>query len=99
MAKLNKIRVKYLISFMVVLAGALCILGLTQHHVADAGHSPQQELEAVWERVRRAGSYHFDADVFQTTIPLPKVTNIGRQSRQDAYYLIFDQTEAVSIRT
>ncbi|RIK42794.1 MAG: hypothetical protein DCC55_07765 [Chloroflexi bacterium] len=40
-------------------------------------------VTAAWEKARAAGSYHFSSDVTQMTIPVAKVTNVGRQSRTD----------------
>jgi len=44
-------------------------------------------IRDAWERARRAGAYHFSADIVQTAIPLPTVTNVGRQSRQDSLHV------------
>lgn len=44
-------------------------------------------MRAAWQRARQAGAYRFAADILQTTIPLPRVTNAGRQSQQDALYV------------
>ncbi|MGD9100839.1 MAG: hypothetical protein PVF45_10205, partial [Anaerolineae bacterium] len=40
-------------------------------------------VQAAWERAQQAGAYDFGADITQTTLPLPTVTNIGRTSLQD----------------
>ena len=40
-------------------------------------------VQAAWERAQQAGSYDFGADITQTTLPLPTVTNIGRTSLQE----------------
>ncbi len=45
------------------------------------------DIQAVWGRVRQAGAYHFAVDILQTTTPLPSVTNVGRQSRQEALHI------------
>jgi len=44
-------------------------------------------VKAAWERAREAGSYRYTADVVQTTISLPTVTNVGRTSMQDALHI------------
>ena len=49
-----------------------------------ASSDGQDGIQAAWQRAREAGSYHFAADVVQTTVPLPTVTNVGRQSKRDA---------------
>lgn len=41
-------------------------------------------VATAWERAREAGSYRFAADIVQTAMPVTSVTNVGRQSRQDA---------------
>jgi hypothetical protein len=49
-----------------------------------ASSDEQDSIKAAWQRAREAGSYRFAADVVQTTVPLPTVTNVGRQSKRDA---------------
>ncbi|MEZ4869224.1 MAG: RICIN domain-containing protein [Caldilineaceae bacterium] len=70
---------------VVILVGAL-LLGLT---VAPplAIASPPDPITAAWEQVRAAGSYQFDADVTQLTVPVAKVTNVGRTSRTEQLHL------------
>jgi hypothetical protein len=63
----------------------LCMLALTPFvYPALATSADQDVLQAAWEKARQAGAYHFSADILQTMTPLPQVTNVGRQSRQDA---------------
>jgi hypothetical protein len=45
------------------------------------------ELQTVWQRAREVGAYEFTADIVQRTIPLPSVTNVGQQSRENAVRL------------
>ena len=44
-------------------------------------------LKVVWDAVRRSGTYRFTADVRQRMLPVPSVTTVGRQSREDALYM------------
>lgn len=44
-------------------------------------------IAAALERARERGSYRFDGDVTQVTLPSATVTNIGRASRTDAFHL------------
>ena len=43
----------------------------------------RQAVEAAWSRVKESGSYAFDADILQHTIPTATITNAGRRSRQE----------------
>ncbi len=38
-------------------------------------------LKAAWQRARDAGSYQFDGDVTQVTLPTARITNVGRGSK------------------
>ncbi len=68
-----------------LLWGILGVLILaTLIYPAIASSDEQGSIEAAWQRAREAGSYRFAADVVQTTVPLPTVTNVGRQSKRDA---------------
>jgi hypothetical protein len=40
-------------------------------------------IAAAWEKARAAGSYHFESNVTQMTIPVAKVTNVGRMGRTE----------------
>ena len=66
----------------------LCALAmvLVLHPTTTFSAAPPGIRDA-WERARRAGAYHFSADIVQTAIPLPTVTNVGRQSRQDSLHV------------
>src|SRR5262249_31780878 len=44
-------------------------------------------VSAAWARARAAGSYYFDSNVTQVTIPSPKVSNVGRSSRTAQLHL------------
>jgi hypothetical protein len=66
----------------------LCVLALTLFVSPVLTTSADQNpLQAAWEKARQSGAYHFSADILQTLTPLPKVTNVGRQSRQDELHL------------
>ncbi len=65
-----------------LLAGGLSALWL-QPQTTDA----QTDVKAAWDNARAAGSYHFSADIKQTTIPLTTAQNIGQQSKQQTAHL------------
>ena len=68
-----------------LLWGILGVLFLaTLIYPTIASSDGQDGIGAAWQRAREAGSYRFAADVVQTTVPLPTVTNVGRQSKRDA---------------
>ncbi|HEX8681814.1 MAG TPA: hypothetical protein VF707_05835, partial [Ardenticatenaceae bacterium] len=73
-----------LLALMALLAVAAFLL---LRHSAILPSQANDEVADAWERARAAGSYEFAADVVQRTIPLPSVTNVGRQSRQDTLRL------------
>jgi hypothetical protein len=54
---------------------------------APVASSPEREVQAVWERVRQSGAYHFTADIHQTTVPRPTISNVGRQGKQETLHL------------
>jgi hypothetical protein len=67
---------------------ALCVLAMSLSiYPLTVSSAPQRGLQAVWERARQAGSYHFEADVAQTTTPLPTVSNVGRQTKRDRLHI------------
>jgi len=47
----------------------------------------EREVQAAWRRAQQAGTYHFATDILQTTYPAPRVTNVGRSSRQDTLHI------------
>lgn len=55
-------------------------------------------VATAWEKARAAGSYTFDSDITQTTVPTTKLTNIGRTSRSEQLYLT-GQTDLRANRT
>ncbi|MCE7981159.1 MAG: hypothetical protein DYG89_08210, partial [Caldilinea sp. CFX5] len=70
---------------VVILMGALLLGRTVMPQIASA--SPPDPITAAWTQARAAGSYHFDADVTQLTVPVAKVTNVGRTSRSEALHL------------
>jgi hypothetical protein len=44
-------------------------------------------ITAAWEKARAAGSYQFDSNVQQITIPAATVMNVGRSSRSQQLHL------------
>src|SRR5262245_19173708 len=49
--------------------------------------SATERLRGVWDRAKASGSYHFSADILQTSAPLATVGNVGRQSKQDRLHV------------
>lgn len=54
---------------------------------AAAVGSSTNPVTAAWEKARAAGSYHFDSNVLQVTIPKATVLNVGRSSRTEQFHL------------
>ncbi|MFN8446941.1 MAG: LamG-like jellyroll fold domain-containing protein [Caldilineaceae bacterium] len=69
---------------LLLLAGASAVLFFL---VPTAYASPADPVSAAWEKARNAGSYHFTSDVTQLTVPVAKVTNIGRSSHSEQLHL------------
>lgn len=75
-----------------VLFGLLCTLTLALYAYPSVTTSAQErdDVAAVtqaWERARATGSYRYVADIIQTTIPRPTITNVGRTSSQDELHI------------
>ncbi|MFN8489011.1 MAG: LamG-like jellyroll fold domain-containing protein [Caldilineaceae bacterium] len=51
------------------------------------GATPTDPVTAAWSKARAAGSYHFQSDVTQMTVPVAKVTNVGRTSQTQTLHL------------
>ncbi len=76
---------RFLTYLAAILAGGLLLsLIAWPRLVAAEGPDP---VAAAWAAARAAGSYHFDSDVTQITIPSPTVTNIGRSSQTQTLHL------------
>ncbi|MBP8294220.1 MAG: hypothetical protein KAX65_15695, partial [Caldilineaceae bacterium] len=76
---------RFLTYLAAILAGGLLLsLIAWPRLVAAQGPDP---VAAAWAAARAAGSYHFDSDVTQITIPSPTVTNIGRSSQTQTLHL------------
>src|SRR3954452_25576294 len=72
--------------YVLAVLAALMLVGIAVGPRLLAAVNPNPVI-AAWEKARAAGSYHFDGDVTQVTIPTLKVTNIGRSSRTQAIHL------------
>ena len=64
------------IAGVVVLRGAL-----PQLDNPRASLAAEEQLKAAWQRAREAGSYQFNGDVTQVTLPTARITNVGRGSK------------------
>lgn len=49
--------------------------------------TPPDPVTAAWNKARTAGSYHFQSDVIQMTVPTAKVTNVGRTSQTQTFHV------------
>src|SRR5262245_12812790 len=76
---------RFLPLVLAIVAGVLVIGVAIQPRVASAVQP--DPVSAAWARARDAGSYHFDSDVTQVTIPSPKPGNVGRSSRTEQLHL------------
>ncbi len=75
-----------------LLLALLCLLTLALyiHPVASTSAQERDDVAAVteaWERARASGSYRYTADLVQTTIPKPIITNVGQTSRRNEIHL------------
>ena len=74
------------IRWLLITLGILLLLELAPRWLHAAGPAAD-ELQAVWQRVRQAGAYAFNADLTQILTPLPTVKNAGRKSKETRIYL------------
>ncbi len=72
--------------WIIIPFGILLLLALAPQWLHATGPE-QDELQTIWQRVRRAGAYEFSADLTQTFMPLPTVKNAGRESKEHRVYL------------
>lgn len=76
------------LSFGSLMCGlALLLLWSRPNSLLAAPTNPRSDVLAAWERARASGSYQFDADVVQRTVPLPSITNAGRRSTEETLRL------------
>ncbi len=74
------------------LLSVLCLLVLALYAQTFVTTSAQEREDAAavaqaWARARETGAYRYTADIVQTTVPKPTVTNVGQTSRRNAVYL------------
>jgi hypothetical protein len=62
-------------------------LGLLLVHRFSPASEALAEVNSTWRLARASGGYTFSADIVQTTIPLPTIGNIGRSSKEYAYFV------------
>lgn len=72
--------------FALALIAGLLGLGLWLAPRATGALQPDPVREA-WEKAHATGSYQFSSDVTQMTMPVAKVTNVGRTSRTEQIHL------------
>jgi hypothetical protein len=79
--------------FVLALVICICALALGQAALARATANPppgatgEQAIRAALALARERGSYRFDGDVTQVTLPSATVMNVGRTSRSDAFHI------------
>lgn len=71
-----------LVLLAVGLSGAVWLPSVT-----NAATSNPDPVTAAWEKAKAAGSYNFTSDVTQKSIPIATITNVGRSSHSEAFYL------------
>src|SRR5690348_9017131 len=76
---------RFLALVLAILVGVL-VGGLAIQPRFAAAVQPDP-VSAAWARARAAGSYHFDSNVVQVTVPSPKASNVGRGSRTAQLHL------------
>ena len=73
------------------MAGLLFVIGLVTAlwwpTVSNAAPWSSDPVTAAWQKAKASGSYDFDADMTQVTIPNATVTNVGRSSRTEQIHL------------
>ncbi len=75
-------RSKRLVALLLLLIAALAAGFALRSPTVVSARQPDP-VTAAWEKARASGSYHFDTDVVQITLPSSKITNVGRSSRVD----------------
>jgi hypothetical protein len=71
---------------VLALLALLAFVGQPLFSNQDVGAASNPVVNA-WEKARAAGSYKFESDITQITIPTAKLTNVGRTSRSEQLYL------------
>ena len=69
------------VSISVGVLACLVIVSLLALPPLTTAQKPGSPADA-WERARRAGTYHFSADIRQTVTPRPSLLTVGRGSKQ-----------------
>ena len=67
--------------------GLLSLYGWRTVASAAAQIVTNDPVTAAWQKARASGSYNFDADMTQVTIPNASVTNVGRGSHSEQVHL------------
>ncbi|MGD8806604.1 MAG: hypothetical protein PVH65_12170, partial [Chloroflexota bacterium] len=78
------------LSFTVTVVATASAFQASDPGVKTQPASPRQaatDVEAVWQRLRDAGAYSFQADIAQKEIPLATAANVGRTSKTSRFYM------------
>ena len=76
---------RWLIAVALTICLILALLPVTAANSAVA--TPEQIVQAAWQRAQQSGVYRFTTEIVQTTYPAPSVANTGRSSRSETIYL------------
>jgi hypothetical protein len=71
---------------VLALLALLVFVGQPLFSNQDVGVASNPVVNA-WEKARATGSYKFESDITQITIPTAKLTNVGRTSRTEEFHL------------
>ena len=74
-----------LLAALVLLAGGLS--GAIWLPSVTSAADNVDPVTAAWEKAKAAGSYNFTSDVTQKSIPVATITNVGRSSHSETFYL------------
>ena len=80
------------ISLLGLLTSVLLLLslwGIAPQVMASASLSPsaQDVVHDAWRLAQKSGKYEFSTEVVQTTYPAPKLSHVGRTTREDRFVL------------
>jgi len=86
----NTVRVSLAIGAFVIVAA----IGIGAKGLIDArtlspqpSNTPQVAVQNAWQMAHAAGSYQFDGDVTQVTLPTARITNVGRSSKSTQMHI------------
>ena len=78
---------RWLFPTVLLLLAALSLLILQPERLYSWATGATDPVTAAWAKARAAGSYHFESEVTQITMPTAKVTNVGYSSKSERFQL------------